>query len=173
MEQRRETISEILDLVSRTETLDIGERVGFTGYIDFINISEIVSPVMHGTDVFGRPFFTVHADLRYIDGTTVPTFTTFFKRYTEQNSMLWHGCGFYKSLIETNGGMNLPQMTFLRDLLKNGTVVFEDGRDDESIQRIRLITYAASAETGHVQYSYVYKRPVSVSLSMPTSLPLM
>ena len=168
MQQRRDTVNEILELVGTTETLDIGERMGFTGYIDFIDINEIVSPVMHGTDVLGRPFFTVHADLRYMDGTTVPTFTTFFKRYPEQSSMLWQACGSYRNLLVTDGGMNLPQMTFVRDLLKNGTVVFEDGRDDESIQRIRLITYDKSPDTGRFRFSYVYKRPVSVSLTMPT-----
>ena len=71
-------------------------------------------------------------------------------------------------LIETHGdecGMNIPQFVCLRDLLKNGVVVFEDGRDDESIENIRLCNYSKTEESKIVS-SYWYKRPLKISLAM-------
>ena len=166
MEQRRELVREILECVENYEVLDLSDRQGHTGYIDFIRINEVTSPVMRGMDMFGRPFITVLADIKYVDDTTVSTFTTFFKRYTDAASCVWHSCGVYRKLMETNGGMNIPQFTFLRDLLKNGSVVFDDGRDDESIEGIRLKTYIAGDDEDHIRYSHSYKRPSCVSLSV-------
>ena len=165
MDQRRSLIQEIVQLAYDTEELNLNNRTGITGYIDFIDIKEITSPVMRGTDTFHRPFITVCAEIEYADGITVPTFTTFFKRYTENSSLLWHACGFYHKLMETSGGMNIPQFVCLRDLLKNGVVVFEDGRDDESIENIRLVNYSKTEE-GKIVSSYWYKRPLKISLAM-------
>jgi len=41
--------------------LDIGDRVGVTGYIDFIKPEEMTTPIMRGKDVSGRNFFTFRA----------------------------------------------------------------------------------------------------------------
>ena len=164
MNERKEVINEILESVNSFDILHIFDRLGHTGYIDFIGINEATSPVMHGTDAFNRPFITVLADINYADNTTVSTFTTFFKRYTDVDSCLWHSCGRYRKLMDTEGGMNVPQLTFLRDLLKNGSVVFGDGIDDEIIEKIRLKTYIAGDDEEHIRYSHIYKRPLSVTL---------
>ena len=39
--------------------LDIGDRVGSTGYIDIIKNNEIIYPVMKGKDYINRPFIVI------------------------------------------------------------------------------------------------------------------
>ena len=170
MNQRTLLINEILSISSENEILNIHNRVGITGYIDFININEVNSPVMQGVDCMGRPFITVCAEIKYTDGTIIPTFTTFFKRYSDISSTTWHACGFYHKLMETSGGMSIPQFIFLRDLLRNGNVVFDDGTDDDNIKDLRLVNYGILGND-EIMTSYMYQRPVSISLAMsnPTS----
>ena len=170
MQTRMDALNEIMEITTDFDVLDIGNRIGMTGYIDFIDINEITVPVMKGTDTYGRPFFTVCAEILYADGTNVFTFTTFFRRYTEQNSKVWMACGMYNELITTCGGMNVPQFLFLRDLLKNGIVTFDDGTDDETIQNnIRLINYKVDENTKKVQKTLSYKRPSCIKLSLNKS----
>ena len=45
------------------QVLNIYDRVGCTGYIDFIQINEVSAPLMRGIDQFNRPFFTLCADI--------------------------------------------------------------------------------------------------------------
>jgi hypothetical protein len=168
MNQRILLINEILSISSENEILNIHNRVGITGYIDFININEVNSPVMQGVDCMGRPFITVCAEIKYADGTIIPTFTTFFKRYSDNSSTTWHACGFYHKLMETSGGMSIPQFIFLRDLLRNGNVVFDDGTDDDNIKDLRLVNYGIF-DNDEIMTRYMYQRPVSVSLAMSNS----
>ena len=170
MNQRTLLSNEILSISSENDILNIHNRVGITGYIDFININEINSPVMQGVDIYGRPFITVCAEIKYTDGTIIPTFTTIFKRYSDISSTVWQSCVFYHRLMETSGGMSIPQFIFLRDLLKNGNVVFDDGTDDDNIRDLTLINYGIY-DNDEVMASYMYKQPVSVNLAMsnPTS----
>jgi hypothetical protein len=58
--------------------LDIGDRIGDTGYIDFISPEEMSAPIMRGKDQFGREFFVVRAT-NTKDGKK--TCYAFFQRY--------------------------------------------------------------------------------------------
>ena len=147
-------IHQILQLLDNFDTLDIDERQGLTGYIDFIDINEIISPVMKGIDMFDRCFITLCAEVEY-NNETVQTFTTFFKRYTDSD-IIWHACGKYNNqLMVSDGGMNMQQFNLLSDLLKYGTVVFDDGTDDETIMKLRLINCFSE-----------YKRPKAIRQSL-------
>ena len=64
MELKRTLISDIL-ATPDIPILDIQSREGATGYIDFIDINEVTSPLMRGVDVYNRPFFTICADIIY------------------------------------------------------------------------------------------------------------
>ena len=92
------------------QVLDLYDRVGSTGYIDFIHINEVTGPLMRGIDRYNRPFFMLCADIIYEDGTSVPTFTTIFQRYTDGS--LWHSAGpaQYRMLLNTQGGMTVEQL---------------------------------------------------------------
>ena len=113
--------NELLLLLSDYPLLNIYDKKGLTGYIDFIHINEITNSIMTGIDCYNRPFFTLTVDLYYSDDTIISTFTTFFKRYTDSSSHLWHACnsGSYIPLFNTCGGMNKKQFSFLCLLLQD------------------------------------------------------
>ena len=50
-------------------------------------------------------------------------------------------CGKCHELIATQGGMTVSLLVFLRDLLKHGTIIFNDGTDDNTNMNIRLPNY--------------------------------
>ena len=135
-----------------------------TGYIDFLTVNELTSPVMRGIDIYNRPFFTICADIVYENGIHVPTFTTMFKRYSD-NSMLWQCAGCYRQLVCTDGGMNIPQLGLFRNLIQNGEVHFDDGTDDQNIQNLRLMNYVVNSD-GIISTVYEFVRPVKIELSL-------
>ena len=61
--------------------------------------------------------------------------------------------------------MTVSQLAFLRDLLKHGTVIFNDGTDDNTIMNIRLPNYNID-ENKNINITNVYRRPMSVKLSL-------
>lgn len=65
---------------SEYPVLDIGERMGWTGYIDIIEPEEMSHSVMVGTDKYGRPFIALRVKIN-----EVPTVVTVFKRYVDTN----------------------------------------------------------------------------------------
>jgi len=99
--------------------LDIGNRQGKTGYIDFIKPSELMNhSIMKGIDNSNRRFIVFKSET-VVNRRNVEMFTTFFQRYSN-NPTLYHTAGNYtKYLFETAGGCKLIQLRYLRDLLKN------------------------------------------------------
>ena len=163
LELKQRLISDILS-TQDIDVLDIGERVGATGYIDFIGIKEITAPLMRGIDIHYRPFFTICADIVYDDGTCIPTFTTIFQRYTD-STILWHTAGHYRKILVTDGGMNAQQFGLFRLLIRFGFVDFNDGRDDESFEKLRLFNYEHDA-IGNIVSSYTFRRPSKITASL-------
>lgn len=103
---------------------DIGNKIGFTNYIDFIQPNELVDGIniMKGRDIYSRFFLIFKAIFEFEDGTTFPTFSTFFQRYTQDES-LYHCCGHHGIYImNTEGGTNLNQFQFIEELVTNGVV---------------------------------------------------
>lgn len=101
--------------------LNIGDRVGETGYIDFIDANDFTEPFNKGYDVFGRKFISFRAIIEYEDGNTRETFTTVFQRY-RLDEFLWMGAGRNTHLFATDGGTNLSQVRLLLELFEKGTV---------------------------------------------------
>jgi hypothetical protein len=64
--------------------LDIGNRTGDTGYIDFLKVQELSKPIMKGTDVLGRPFVALR--VRFKDSDKNPFVIALFQRYVEGGS---------------------------------------------------------------------------------------
>ena len=145
------------------QVLNIYDRVGCMGYIDFIQINEVSAPLMRGIDQFNRPFFTLCADIIYEDGSIIPTFTTIFQRYSDSN--LWHAAGHYRKLLNTEGGMNIQQIGLCRLLIKFGFIDFTDGTDEENIEKLRLCNYTKNTN-GDILYKYEFVRPLRIVLSL-------
>jgi hypothetical protein len=70
--------------------LDIGEKEGRTGYIDFIRNEDMISPLMKGQDIYGRKFITIQFMMKKPQKDWVCV-CTIFERYTDFNSSLAYG----------------------------------------------------------------------------------
>ena len=99
--------------------LDIGSKVGYSDYIDFIVPEDLgTNNIMKGIDIYGRNFIVLKTEYEFPDGVVSKSFSTFFKRYTDRN--LWQCCGHHVPYImNTIGGLNLDQFKFLDKLLSN------------------------------------------------------
>jgi len=102
--------------------LNLDNRVGHTGYIDFINPDELEDfNVMKGNDYYNRKFIVFKSEI-IINNEKIKTFTIFFQRY-KSSMITFHTAGDYtKLLFITDGGCNLQQMKYLVELLENRSI---------------------------------------------------
>lgn len=105
------------------DILNIQDKEGYTGYIDFIKKSNLNNNiVMKGLDKFNRRFLVFKAEFIYPDGKIIQSFTTFFQRY-DNNLGIWHTCGNDGQLLmSSDGGMTKQQMLFIKQLLYEKTI---------------------------------------------------
>ncbi len=74
------------DINTNYPILDIGQRVGHTHYIDFLEVDDLTHPIMRGVDVFRRPFISFRVLNRNTGKLSVHTL---FKRYTDESCTMW------------------------------------------------------------------------------------
>ena len=109
--------------------LEVGDRWGGTGYIDYISWKEVTSPIMYGADCKNRPFFVIK--FRVNDKIFMETF---FQRYADYNN-LWMGCGHAARLItHTDGGLNDNQANFLNNAILGKNLKVND--DNANLYRL-------------------------------------
>lgn len=90
--------------------LQVGNRMGWTMYIDYLTWDEVTYPVMKGTDSSRRKFIVI----KFVVNQT-RIMQTFFQRYTGSNC--WMGCGHATTnLIDTSGGIRKEQIEFIRNI---------------------------------------------------------
>lgn len=106
-------------------TFDIGNRVGNTGYIDFIDTTNFSEPFRKGSDKYDRKFISFRALIEYTNGERKETFMTLFQRYIEHD-YLWMGAGRNVHLFSTEGGATIHQLRLVFKLLKEGSVDITD-----------------------------------------------
>ena len=73
--------------------LDLGDQMGHTGYLDFLEPSDMTHPVMKGTDIHGRPFIAVRLVYTNRRGKTRTGVETLFRRYTDGPVWVSGGAG--------------------------------------------------------------------------------
>lgn len=119
IQERKNYINKMFEL--DFQKLDLGGRYGSTGYIDFIEPTEVgLNNVMMGEDGSNRKFFVFKAELEYPNGIKKQMFTIFFQRYND-SEILWHSCGHYGPiLMYTEGGASTSQIKMLYELLVSG-----------------------------------------------------
>ena len=122
--QNVRTVSKVINKIfeKNLPILNIGDRMGVTGYLDFIKGEEITSPVMKGRDIYGRKFFVIKVIIN-----NIICMQTFFQRYNDIVE-LWMGAsvGGYNSLLETVGGMKYCQVELLKDIIEGKKVKFKE-----------------------------------------------
>lgn len=119
IETRQKYIDKITSL--KVPVMDIGNKNGTTGYLDFIRPDELGSNnIMKGYDSVSRLFIVFKAEFEYPNGLKKKTFTTFFQRYSD-NILSWQCCGHYGTiLMYTEGGTNNEQYKLLCELFLSG-----------------------------------------------------
>ena len=151
-DELQNTINELNKL--KFNTLDIQDRKGITGYIDFINPTELNNyNVMSGFDYANRRFFVIKAEIEYSDKPKIKTFTTFFQRYSD-NNLLWHTSGHY----DTTGGASLAQIKMLVNLLFIGYYKL----DKEISNDLQILNNKYYIESDNIIY------PTSISIGYST-----
>lgn len=130
---------QFLRIIESSPNLDLKDRVGSTGYIDFLNVSELISPLMGGYDKFNRPFITVRGyylshsrDSNNIITTKKPFFQTFFQRYSDGKNLWVADMG----LFEFTGGLTIDQKTALLKLFETKSLTLDN--IDEDMKKFRL-----------------------------------
>jgi hypothetical protein len=80
-------INALGDKIAELPILDIGNWVGHSGYIDFIEVKDMSHPIMKGRDCVGRPFIALKFKVTPHNTTIQPSEAvgTFFQRYTDNN----------------------------------------------------------------------------------------
>jgi hypothetical protein len=112
----RNKMKEIMDI--DVPILNIGNRTGITGYLDFIKKTEISENVVKGKDCFNREFIVFKSTITYNDGSKIETFTILFQRY-QNDKFVWMTCGHDGPYVfDTIGGIKIDQVLFLDTLLK-------------------------------------------------------
>ena len=112
----------ILDLIEESvanPVLDVYNMYGSTGYIDFITMEEVTSPIMWGVDSCRRHFIVLKL---MIEGKII--LQTIFHRYSD-DEYLWRGCGhgtLNPLLFEPKNRIDTLQITLLLAVMRGETV---------------------------------------------------
>ena len=123
--------------VTDLPVLDIGDKKGHTGYIDFIQVKDMSHSAMQGIDAYGRFFIA----LKYSDHETQRV-GTFFQRYSNENSWAYGTC-YWSSLLYHNSRVRQESYNKLKkrltDLINGKTVKGTDCYGEDTEIDIKLV----------------------------------
>lgn len=113
--------------------LNLGTKMGHTGYLDFVKNDDLSAPVMKGIDCYSRPFIA----FRYINRKINKTQTlVIFHRYTDGEALAI-GSAYYMSCF-THSRMRQRDLAFFERLLLHKPcgghkemTVYSDSSDNE------------------------------------------
>jgi len=106
----------IINTVFGSNMLNIGDRIGPTGYPDFLTHDEVSKSVMWGYTTSSNIFVVIKFD---IEGETV--MTTFYER----RASVWISCGQGGNLFCHDGALGDDQFEFLANILAGRSIVAE------------------------------------------------
>lgn len=100
--------------------LDIGSRMGSTGYLDFLRPQDLTHPIMKGADSYGRPFVAIKVHLRvenshFVEDHEDEAVVTIFQRYTTGGRWTYGVSAACRSFF--NDVFNEQDWTAVRNLL--------------------------------------------------------
>lgn len=110
--------------------LDLENKIGSTGYIDFISAEEMKQPIMKGVDFYYRPFIaikltakkntsdydTLDSDDSDLDGLEIVG--TFFQRYTSDKKTWAYGTRYGINMLWHDSRIREKDYTSLEERLK-------------------------------------------------------
>lgn len=134
--------------------LDLGSRQSEDGFIDFIVVEDMTSPIMKGEDVYGRPFVAVKLQTKNTkSGEQAEVVGTFFQRYDNDFHTWAYGSCYDPSMLFYNSRVYSFYYDFLQkrfealvsgQVLRNFKEEIEDfvngtGEVEVSLERINKV----------------------------------
>lgn len=128
--------------------MDIGDNVGHTMYIDFIDAEDMDFPIMCGKDRYGRKFLVIKGLMELFDENnqlvnSVNACQTFFQRYP--NEKVYVGASnFGNNFLITDGGLNKIQIEALERLVQNKKLEIDMTSDQPKYIRLDIYSFKKS-----------------------------
>jgi hypothetical protein len=98
--------------------LDIGNKMGYTDYIDFIRSEDMNHPIMKGSDIFGRKFISIKVRTHNTQTNEFKEIVgTFFQRYSNTNQYAF-GTAYDLNIIHHDSRLREYQSENLEKRLK-------------------------------------------------------
>jgi hypothetical protein len=106
--------------ISELPILDIGEKVGHSGYIDFILVNQMSDSIMKGIDCYKRPFIAFKFWIRSNDNIKPPyeAVGTFFQRYSDNNNSWAYGTCYELNSLYNDSRIRLCDYENLAERIK-------------------------------------------------------
>ena len=101
---------------------DLCEKMGSTGYIDFITDKDLSNEIVKGIDVYNRKFIIFKANFIYPNNKKIYTLSTIFQRYTDCNTCFMCCGNHHKYLLYSDGGLRKCELELVNNLITNGFV---------------------------------------------------
>lgn len=118
----------VKDWITLIPRLDIGDRMGWTDYIDFLKSEDLTFPLMWGYDKYGRLFLAVRY---HVDNPTTECskdrVTTVFQRYTDSEHPFVCGTCYSSDSIFNMNLMTDNYWRILRSLIETGKYTKDNG----------------------------------------------
>lgn len=140
-----DSVRELREAISQLPKIDVADRLGFTGYIDFLSHDELTAPAVAGVDSLGRQFVFFSGEIS-VNGFTTRFVQTFFQRYPDCD--IWMACGSteYPQLMTTTGGASEIQINLVTELVKNG--VYSASGEFMDLSELRLLPLLSLTRSG-------------------------
>ena len=97
--------------------LDIGKRIGYTDYIDFIKIDDMKYSIMKGVDVYRRLFLAIKVKITGTDLKYHYEVGTFFQRFTDNKSEWAYGTCYNLNTLYNDSRIRIHDYELLENRL--------------------------------------------------------
>lgn len=149
-----------IDYLNKLPVLDIENKMGGTGYIDFIMVDDMTHPIMKGYDCYGRPFLSMKVLVKNEDDPNYEKHIvgTFFQRFSSSTTQWAFGTFYDIGMIYNDSRVRFNDYESLEKRLKllfiGGTVKNYDWKEKKNAvlgNGKYIIKFDLDEETENVQ----------------------
>lgn len=98
--------------------LDLGNRTGDTGYLDFLRPNELTHSIMRGTDAGARPFICLKLNAPSDEGLPPhQTVITFFQRYSTGGEWSWSSQSYHNEPVRFGDRLTAQDRAIIRQIV--------------------------------------------------------
>ena len=139
---------------SNVPILDVEERFGMTGYIDYIEVKDMPYDIMRGIDMSKRPFLAVKYQVRHKYGKVKTYVSTIFQRYSDYENKLTHGTAYSNFCLFPDALVNVERDSIsVCKLCKGESIYAIDACNNE----VRIWLDSSREQVKRILTSFFYK----------------